>query len=177
MSMNKLSTEQDDRLLNYLDGRLDGTSLAELRKALEGSETMRLRLEELRIVHRTLALTRLDTPSPGFVNKVMQNLHKVPSSPGLSPRNGMFLLAGITVATGILAVMISAGIFDQVKGMISLEQAAPAQKYFQQSLPAISVSGKLIINVLIGLNLLLAFLVLDRTVLRPFFQKRAGLQL
>ena len=178
MSMDKISTAQDDLLLNYLDGRLEGPSLVELKKVLERSEILRSRLEVLRRVHRTLALhNNLEVPSPVFVNKVMQNLHSLPVSSGLSPRNGLLLIAGVMVATGILAVMISAGTFDQFKGLISLNQAAPMQKYFQQGLPAIPVNGKLIINILISLNLVLAFLVLDRTVLRPFFQKRAGLQL
>lgn len=177
MSMETLSTVQEDRLLDYLDGRLEGTALFVLKKELESSEVLRLRLEELRIVHRALGHVTLETPSPPFVNKVMQNLHTIPVSSVLSPRNGLLLLAGMIVATGILLAMINAGIFDQVKGLISFEQAVPLQKYFHQSLPVISVDGKPIIKIMIALNLLLAFLVLDRTVLRPFFQRRAGAQL
>lgn len=178
MSMDTISKAQDDMLLHYLDGKLEGHGLSELKKELEGSEALRARLEVLRRIHRTLALhNTLDSPSPNFVGKVMQNLNAAPSSPMLSPRNGLLLIAGVMVATGILAFMISAGTFDQFNGIISIDQTETVQKYFQQGLPAIPVDGKLMINILIALNLVLAFLVLDRTVLRPFFQKRAGLQL
>lgn len=178
MTMDTLSKAQDDLLLNYLDGRLEGNALSEFKRELENSAPLKARLEILRRVHRTLALqNNLESPSPQFVNKVMQNLNNAPAASLLSPRNGLFLLTGVMVATGILAFMISAGTFDQFNGILSLDQAAPVQKYFQQGLPAIPIDGKLIINILIGLNLVLAFLVLDRTVLRPFFQKRAGMQL
>ncbi len=178
MSMDTISKTQDDMLLNYLDGRLEGHGLSELKKELEASEPLRDRLEVLRRIHRTLALrNNLDSPSAAFVNKVMQNLNAEPSTSMLSPRNGLLLIAGVMVATGILAFMISAGTFDQFNGIISIQKTETVQKYFQQGLPPIPIDGKLIINILIGLNLVLAFLVLDRTVLRPFFQKRAGLQL
>ncbi len=177
MSMETITTAQDDRLLDYLDGRLDGITLQQLRKELESSATLQKRLEELRMVHRTLAGTQMESPSPAFVNTVMQNLHKTSFSSTLSPRNGLLLLLGMTVASGLLAVMMGAGVFDQFNGSISLEQVAPVKNYIQQSLPVVAISGKLIINIMIGLNLVLGFFVLDRTVLKPFFQKRSGLML
>jgi hypothetical protein len=177
MSIEINKSGQDDRLLDYLDGRLEGPFLEQLRKDLENSEDLRKRLEEFRLVHRTLAITQLEAPSQAFVNKVMQNLHRTSYSPSLSPRNGILLLAGMMVASGLLVVMISAGIFDQFSGFISLQKVAPVQKYLQQSLPVISVNGKLLINFMVGINLILGFIILDRTVLKPFFQKRSGLML
>lgn len=175
--MEKIPTAMDDRLLDYLDGKLEGAPLQQLKKEVEGSSSLQARLETLRTVHRVLAHTKLESPSPAFVNRVMQNLNAVSFPSALSPRNGMLLLAGVMAAAGILVVMISAGIFDNVQGMVSLEQTLPVKKYFQQSLPVISVNGKLIINIIVGLNLVLAFLVLDKTVLKPFFQRRAGAHL
>jgi hypothetical protein len=176
--MEKITTAQDDRLLNYLDGKLDGTELQQLKKELETSKLMQARLDELRIIHRVLAHTTLDTPSLAFTNKVMQNLHSRPVPSSLSPKNGLLLLLGVMVAAGMLVVMISVGVFDQISGLISLDKAIPVKNYLQQqSLPVISVNGKLMIKIIVGLNLVLAFIVLDRTVLKPFFQKRAGVQL
>jgi len=172
--MEKIPTATDDRLLDYLDGKLEGTTLLQLKKELESSSSLQARLETLRVVHRVLAHTKLESPSPAFVTKVMQNLHTVSFPSALSPRNGLLLLVGVMVAAGILVAMISAGIFDHVQGMVSLEQVSPVKKYFQQSIPVISINGKLIINIIVGLNLMLAFLVLDKTVLKPFFQRRAG---
>jgi hypothetical protein len=176
--MEKITTAQDDRLLNYLDGKLDGTELQHLKKELESSKLLQDRLNELRIIHRVLAHTTLDTPSFAFTNRVMQNLHTRPVPSSISPKNGLLLLLGVMVAAGMLVVMISVGVFDQISGIVSLDQAAPVKKYFQQqTLPSIPVNGKLLIKIIVGLNLVLAFVVLDRTVLKPFFQKRAGLQL
>ncbi len=176
MIMDKFTTKQDDQLLDYLDGKMDATNLQQLKKALESSSVLQARLEALRLVHRTLSHGKLESPSPSFVSKVMMNLDNASFSSGLSPKNGLLLLMGVTVATGMLLVMLNTGIFDQFKGLVAWPQSLPAQKYLQ-SLPAVSINGKLIIDILVGLNLLLAFLVLDKTVLKPFFQKRAGVQL
>lgn len=177
MTMGNITTAQDDRLLDYLDGKLEGAGLHQLKQELQSSEILQERLEELRSVHRGLATAKLESPSPAFVNKVMQNLYAVSFSSPLSPKNGILLLTGVMVAVGILVVMLSAGMFDQITGVISLEQVVPVQKYFQQSLPPFTINVKLIIKILVGLNLVLGFIVLDRTVLKPFFQRRGGLQL
>ncbi len=174
--MEQVTREQDDRLLDYLDGRLDGTGLAQLKKDLESSVIMKARLEELRVVHRTLAHIKLDMPSPMFTEKVMKNLHTAPPTSSLSPRNGLFLLAGIIVAAGILIAVMGAGAFDGFSEVVNLDKAVNV-KQFQPSIPQVSVNGRLVMKFLIGLNLALAFVVLDRTVLKPYFQKRAGLQL
>lgn len=175
--MEKIPTPMDDKLLDYLDGKLDGSALAHLRKELEASPSLQARLESLRTIHRVLAHTKLETPSALFVNKVMKDLHSVSLPSTLSPKNGLLLLVGTMVAAGILIVIISTGFFDNANGVVNLEQVSPVKKYIQQSLPTVSINGKLIINILIGLNLVLAFLILDKTVLKPFFQKRAGVQL
>ena len=175
--MEKIKQTDDDRLLDYLDGKLEGAHLLQLKKDLENTSSLQVRLDELRIVHRVLAQTKLESPSPAFVNKVMQHLHSPSFSSSLSPRNGLLLLMGMLVATGMLVAMVSAGVFDQFSGMISMDKAIPVKKYLQQSLPEMSIHGKLIIQIIVGLNLVLGFIVLDRTVLKPLFQKRAGMQL
>ena len=172
--MEDFKQEEDDQLLDYLDGKLDGARLQQLKKNLESSTPLQVRLDELRTVHRVLAQTKLESPSPAFVNRVMQNLD-APLYSSLSPRNGLLLLTGMLVAAGMLAAMISTGVFDQFSGIISLDETVPVKKYFQQSLPSVAINGKLIIKIIVGVNLVLAFIVLDRTVLRPLFQKRAGM--
>ncbi len=167
--------EDDNRLLDYLDGKLDGARLHQLKKDLESSAPLQVRLDELRTVHRVLAHTKLESPSPAFVNRIMQNLNAPSFSSSLSPRNGLLLLTGMLVAACMLAAMISAGVFDQFSGIISLDETAPVKKYFQHSLPSVAINGKLIIKIIVAVNLVLAFIVLDRTVLRPLFQKRAGI--
>jgi hypothetical protein len=66
---------------------------------------------------------------------------------------------------------LSAGVFDGTSS-IDLNQTLLPNKYIQQSLPTISFNGKMVMNVIILLNLALAFLVLDRAVLKPWFERR-----
>ncbi|MBL7864738.1 MAG: hypothetical protein JNK10_07690 [Cyclobacteriaceae bacterium] len=174
--MEKITTFQEDSLQDFLDGKLEGPALQQLKHELASSPALQHRLEELRRLHQSLSKQSLQSPSSGFVAQVMKNLGQVSRSAYPSPRNGIMLLLGVMVATGMLVIMISAGVFDQIGGLISLEQLSPVKKYIQPSLPSLPINGKLIIQLLVGINLILAFIVLDRTVLRPFFQRRAGNQ-
>jgi hypothetical protein len=47
------------------------------------------------------------------------------------------------------------------------------ERLSNRSFPAIPINGKLVVNIIILLNLGLAWLVLDRAVLRPLFRRRA----
>ena len=174
--MEKIKTVQDDQLLDYLDGKLEGPALLQLKRGLADSTPLQNRLEELRLVHKALSSARLQSPSPSFVTKVMRNLHSTAFPPSLSPRNGLLLVIGVLVTAGLLVALVSAGSFDQWTGFVSLEEVTPLKEYFRVSLPTVYINGKLLIKILVGLNLGLAFIVLDRTVLKPFFQRRAGSQ-
>jgi len=166
-------TSKDELLLNYLDGTLDEMRLRVLKAELEGSEPLRQRLEQLRMVHDVLSKQKLESPASNFVARVMNNLHNRPSSISMSPRNGLMLVLGTTVAICLLLLLVQAGQFNDIINVAPAPQTGPGQKYIP-SIPPISVNLKLVINILVGLNLALAFVVLDRTILKPFFQKRAG---
>ncbi len=174
--MQRLTDIQESNLQDFLDGKLEGAALQQLKQELGASAEMQRRLEELRPVHTYLQKGALKEPSSQFVDRVMRNLSRGAVTSYPSPKTGLMLLAGVMVASGLLAVMLSAGTFDQITGSIAIEQMEPLKKYMTPTIPAVSVNinGKLVMNILIGINLVLAFIVLDRTVLRPFFQRRAG---
>ena len=172
---NSAKSSPDDLLLDYLDGKLEGTSLQSLKQQLEQSPALQTRLEELRLIHLHLSSARLESPSNDFVDRVMKNLSaSSAAASALSPRNGLLLIAGILVAGGILAFMISTGTFDNANGVISLEKAQPATKYIQYTLPSLPLKGKVILDSILGISILLCLVVLDRTVLRPLFQKKTA---
>lgn len=173
--MEKITDKQEANLQQYLDGTLEGPALQQLKQELAASPALRQRLEALRPVQQVLQRNTLQSPSGAFVERVMRNLSKGALTTMPSPRNGLMLLAGVMVASGLLAFIVSTGTFDNVSGVFSIDQVEPLKKYVTPSLPTVSISGKLIMNLLIGINLVLAFIVLDRTVLRPFFQRRRGL--
>lgn len=172
--MDTITTSQEDSLQDFLDGNLEGPALQQLKLALAASTAMQQRLEELRHIHEHLKTHTLQSPSAVFVDRVMRNLSRAVVTVQPSPKNGLMLLAGVIIASGMLAIMISAGAFDQIRGLIQIEQIEPLKKYVTPSLPSFSINGKLIMKILIGINLVLAFIVLDRTVLRPYFQRRAN---
>jgi hypothetical protein len=173
--MEKLTTQQSDRLLNYLDGKMSGAEVEVLRKQLESSPLLRQRLEELQVVHSFLnARAEINIkPSPAFTDRVMNNLDKAPAIDGaISPRNGLLLLGGIIVAVSIGILLIASGFFDTVNAPIQLTNLQLPEEIKNLSLQSIPFNGKMLMKFLIVINLGLAFLVLDRTVLKPYFEKK-----
>jgi len=171
--MEKITQKQDDRLLDYLDGKLSGAEAAMLKNQLEQSGSLNQRLEELRQVHALLAKSTLVEPSKDFTQFVMNNLDKVPARAStLSPRNGFILLCGILVATGITILLLATGSFDVLGNPIQLESLKLPKEIITPSLPSVSITGKTMMKILVILNIGLAFLVLDRTVLKPYFGRK-----
>jgi hypothetical protein len=97
-------------------------------------------------------------------------------APGLQSRislkSSLLLLLGTLVTIVVSAMLVSAGVFDET-GTLDMNNLISKQDYVRLTLPAIPLSSKWIINILIIINLALAFVVLDRTILKPFFEKRS----
>ena len=124
--------------------------------------------KELRVIDDTLGKNKkLETPSSNFTHRVMMNLHSIPVASSLSPKNGIFLLAGTIIAVLLLTFLVGTGTFDTVNETIYL----PEVKNLDVSVP---VKGNWVMKGLIILNIVLAFILFDRTILRPFFSKRAS---
>lgn len=175
--MERSRQDQDEELLNYLDGALSDDRAKQLKVKLESNTILRARLDELRIVHEALSSkSKLEHPSSNFTHRVMSNLHRMPVTSTLSPRNGLLLLCGILVAVGMLAVLLSAGLFDNINESVDLTKLPVSKEVIKNPLPTVNISGKWIINGFMVIALGLAFVLLDRTVLRPLFNKRSKLQ-
>lgn len=129
--------------------------------------------DELRLIDETLSKGKLESPSSNFTHRVMINLHSMPAASSLSPRNGLLLLCGTFLAVVILTVIVGTGVFDTYNPTISLERltSVPLTENIniQKTIP---ISGNWLLNGLVLLNIVLAFVLLDRTILRPFFNKR-----
>lgn len=113
----------------------------------------------LRLIDKTLSSNKLETPSSNFTHRVMMNLHSIPVASALSPKNGILLLGGTLVAVMMLTLLLTTGMFDSVE--------------LRDVKTNIAVNGKWAMRGLILLNIVLAFLLFDRTILRPLFNKRA----
>lgn len=167
----------DTLLLDYLDGKLGGSQLVMVKEKIEASEELKSRLDTLRIIHNSLEQQKLENPSANFTQRVMNNLHHAPTTSRLTPKNGILLLCGIMVATGIGVVMVDAGFFNSLNGMLALDKINLPVNLPTDAIPSIPFNGKILVNAIITLNLGLAFLILDRTILRPLFNRRSRVQL
>ena len=172
MSMEKPSGQHDERLLDYLDGKLSDTAARELKEQLEQSPALAARLSELRTVHNVLTRNKIEEPSSNFTHRVMASLHRYPELIRTSPKTGLLLICGTMVGTIILALLISGGVFDTMNVPVALDKI-PASRQILDG-PFV-LSGKWVMNGLIVLNLVIGFIILDQTVLRPYFGKRSRL--
>lgn len=171
--MKTLSQAQEEKLLEYIDGTLNVTEKELFEQALKNSPALQARFEELNHLDSSLRTIKLEQPSKNFTQQVMSKLDQYPiRSSNLLSRNGIFLLIGVLMAVAIGSLLLSAGVFDGTSS-IDLNQTIIPNKYIQQSLPTISFNGKLVVNIIILLNLALAFLVLDRAILKPWFERRS----
>ncbi|MBL7858665.1 MAG: hypothetical protein JNM57_13335 [Cyclobacteriaceae bacterium] len=170
--MKKIPPHIDDQLLDYLDGALSEQEKEKIEFMIRNDQALANRLEELRSIDRSMQQLTLEHPSKNFTQVVMHKLDQYPLRSGLTTRNGIILLAGVLVTTIIATLLISAGVFDGKSTTIDLNQIELTGKYISRPLPSIPFNGKMILNVIIMLNLALGFLVLDRAILKPYFQRR-----
>lgn len=170
--MKKIPQQLDDELLNYLDGALSVTEKEKLDQKLSESPLLQKRLQELKEISTLLSGTSLEHPPKNFTLRVMEHLDQYPVRSGLTPRNGILLLLGVLIAIGIGSFLLAAGIFDGTS-TVDLNKLVIENQYIKQPLPSISFNGTLIMNTIIMLNIALGFLILDRAILRPWFERRA----
>jgi len=171
--MDKMTPESDDLLLRYIDGTLNPSEKQVTEKNLEQSETLRKRLDQLRSTHLLLRANKLYEPSKNFTQQLMSRLNYDPSRATSFPiRNGIFILVGVLMVVIIASVLVPAGVFDNISTTIDLNQVEISNKYIEKTLPSVSVDGKLMVNIIIIVNLALGWLVLDRAILKPIFQRR-----
>ncbi len=170
--MKKVTIEKEEQLLRYLDGELDAQTKQTLEAEIQNSEMLSARLEEFRMVQSVLVQkARLETPSKNFTQKVMSGLDAKPVVSLFTPRKGLLLLLGSIIASGIALALLSAGVFDTPAAPLVLDSPV---KTDWLKVPSISIplNGKFLVNGVLILNLALALVLLDRTILKPIFQRR-----
>ena len=169
--MSERTRNPKEMLFDYLDGKLDSQERGNIERLLQADPSLRERFDDIARAHQLLAQTVLSEPSPDFTAQLMIRLQGSITARRLSVRNGLFLLAGILVVVFAGMALLSSGIFDQ-QSLLDLNSLVIVGQYLKIPLPTIAVDAKLILNVIILLNLGIAFVVLDRAVLKPFFQER-----
>jgi hypothetical protein len=172
MTMKNLPQDLEDKLLSYLDDKLSSVERSNIETLLEHDTNLKERFKELQTMHTLMKKTKLEQPSSNFTSRLILQLDQVPASTTRSIRNGIFLVIGVLITAGIAAALISTGTFDNASTMVDLNKLDVNDKYINKDLPSFSIDGKLLVQGIIVLNLAIAFVVLDRAVLKPFFQHR-----
>jgi anti-sigma factor RsiW len=170
--MNHKVTNTDDRILQFLDGQLPKHDQEQFEVLLKADHALRQRFAELKLIHNHLTQAVLENPSSQFTARVMSNLGSWAAPVRLSPKNGLMLLMGVVVALMLGVYALSSGWFLPLTGQITLEQLQVPKTVINIPLPAIPFNGGVLIKVLIGLNLVIAFSLLDKTIIQPYFQNR-----
>lgn len=166
--------DTDTRLFDYLDGRLSLEEKKSFEKALSNSPALQKQVDEQRLLEGSLRILKLEEPSQAFAQNVMNRINQSSQGYSLSIRNGIFLLVGVMVVSLIATLLVQAGVFDATGSLSAPTNMGGLSEYIKQPLPSISIpiNGKLIVNGIILLNLAIGFVILDRAVLRPYFERR-----
>lgn len=171
--MKPLTQRDLDELARYIDDELDIAARVSFEERLGKNELLREKYLMMMEAHQLLKGQRLNMPSKNFTDRVMQNLdHYSPPSFTISIKHGLFLLAGVLIAGALALYLAGSGVFDGTVTISNPVDPSLAQKYLNRSLPSVSVDGKLMVNAIVLLNLGLAWIVLDKTILRPLFRRR-----
>jgi hypothetical protein len=169
--MKDTSPISDDQLLDYFDGNLSPADAEKVTVAIAQNMNVRKRFDELKSLHEYLKAARFEEPSRNFTHAVMGRLDQYPLQKGQSILNSILLLAGVLIALAIAALLVSRGFFDGT-ATLNLNTVNLTPKFQTQELPSIMIDGKLMVNIIIMLTLAIAFVVLDRAILKPYFRNR-----
>lgn len=141
----------------------------ELRKV---SNTPEGENDALSFIDQYLKSVQIEQPSVNFTQHVMSNLHRASAAAlGLPSRNKILMLAGILVTIGVGILLLAGGAFESVTTIAVDPNIIPNER-IREYIPEIPFNGKLVINIVILMNLALAFIILDRAVLKPWFDRR-----
>lgn len=174
--MEKVTTAWEELLQRYVDNDLDTTEQKKVAFEIEKSVALQNRFVELKAIHELLTRNaKLEMPAKNFTEKVMKGLSVRYTYSFLSPRNGLLLLIAIISMCSIGFILLSAGAFDAFNLPLTLD--THVLKSVKINLPTLTVplNGKWIMQTFLFLNCAVAFVLLDRTILRPYFQRRASM--
>lgn len=171
--MNKLSPQTEEQLLHLLDGTLGEKESIQLKIEMEKSDVLKKRYHELRTIQTfLLRKTQLEEPSRNFTQRVMEGLDNYAVNAASTHKNGLILLAGIIIASAVAILLLTNGVFDETSTSLVIDTTRVTNKWVQTPTLNIPLDIKTLVNGIIFLNLGIAFILLDRTVLKPLFQKR-----
>lgn len=166
----------DQKIFDYIDGRLPGEESAEIRSMIESDPDLKARVERIRSSEKMLKSV-MESPSANFTDRVMTDIEQMTlakSRGRLSKRN---LFGALVVFAGIVV-----GIFVLSSSFIDLSLLQ--QLGLDKSLLTTDVVDvKPVVNLLdndlffkgfLFFDAFLAILLIDRLLLRPLLKRRTN---
>src|SRR5690606_11882258 len=129
------------------------------------------RLQLLSHADRLLQSLGLEEPSAKFTQRVMKRLPAMAPANPLSIRKSVLLLLGILVTAGIAAALAAAGAFDS-QTSVNVNELNIANELIQYETSTYIINVNWLVNVIVLVSLAMAFLLLVRAILRPWFGRR-----
>lgn len=169
--MKDLNHSYEDRLFDLLEGKLAPEDAKKLMADIAQSPALMAKYEAAKAVHNMLSTTTLADPSLRFTKDVMSKLNDSPSPSTPPIWRGLFLLVGVFLVMGIAIVLVSQGVFND-STTVDLKEIDLPKQIPDSTLPSFIIDGKTLMNVIIAMNMVIGFIVLDRTILKPYFSKR-----
>jgi hypothetical protein len=166
------ASEFFDKIPGYLDGTVSTEDQNAFEQLLQNNPMLKNQVDEFMAMENILKHEPLQEPSRNFTLKVMDNLANYPLENRSSVFNALLLIGGVVVLVSLCALLSYNGFFDSTQTQIDLNKISIVGKYVKRSLPAIPFNGKLVVNLIIFFNLVLALIVFDRGILKPLFQRR-----
>jgi anti-sigma factor RsiW len=168
----KSPMDWNELLVRYHSGELDDTTAEQVRQELQRSPGLQQQLAHLIAIDRFLQQqSKLAQPSKNFTDKVMHGISLPVSSRVLSPKMGMLLLTGIFTMVIVALYILRSGWYDSVDFSLNVNVQS---LYFEKlTSPNFQFPAKWVVTTFLILNLLVGFVLLDRTILKPYFQRRA----
>lgn len=164
----------NERLIRYVSGELNEAEAALVERELQRSPEVQKQLDQVKEIDRFLQRqSKPAEPSKAFTSQVMHGIALPVRNHTLSPKMGLLLLLGVLVITTVAVFSLRSGLFDSMEFPISLNlQSMYLEKL---SIPSFSLpfSGKWLVSIFLILNIAVGFILLDRTILKPYFQRRA----
>lgn len=170
--MKKNNTALDEKLQHYLDGVLSHDEKEAVEKLLLTDESLKEKYENLLIIDQFLRETNVVNVPGDFTERVMNRVEALPAPQRLPIRFSLIFLMVVVTVASVAVLFVSLGMFDGAVTSVDPNALPLVDQYVFKPLPTISFDGKILMEIMIFLNAAIALLVLDRAVLKPFFQRR-----
>ncbi|MBI3221319.1 MAG: hypothetical protein HYZ44_17545 [Bacteroidetes bacterium] len=164
----------NDLLVRYHSGELDALATARVEQELQQSAELRQQLESIKDIDQFLQRQgKLTQPPKNFIDRVMYGISLPVRSSALSPKMGLILLTSILALTVVGIICLTNGFFDSY----SIPLNVYVQSLYFEKLPSPDFNfpfpSKWIVTTFLISNMAIGFVLLDRTILKPYFQRRA----